>query len=149
MPFHFSIIHELENSRFKIWPEWGWGWKTCGPHGQREIEDIPTQPLGIRFERMVYAGAGPVGFHGQMIEPGATRGFSQALCLLHTCEWILKEMPSIPVSIHCAHEPLTLGEYPLAPTGVRPLWSGIAGVIGFGSLVLDGVEPPWRPNQGL
>lgn len=149
MPFHVSIIPELQHSRFKIWPEPGWGWKTCGPEGQRVIENIPTQPLSIRFERMAFAGAEPVGFHGQMIEPAATHGFGEVLCLLHTCEWISKEAPSIPVSIHCAHGPLSLREDPLAPTGVRPVWTGVTGVIDFGHLVLDGVEHPSLLNQDM
>lgn len=149
MPFHVSIIPELENSRFKVWPAWGWGWKTCEPQGQREIENIPTQPLGIRFERMVFAGDDPVGFHGQMIEPSITDGFGEVLCLLHTCEWIAKESPSVPVSIHCAHEPLNLREDPLAPTGVSPVWTGVTGDVGFGHLVLEGVEPPSLLNPGM
>lgn len=141
MPFHVSIIPELENSRFKIWPEWGWGWLMCCPHRPLAVEDIPKQPLGIHFERMAFAGHEPVGFHGLMVDPGTTFGFDEVLCLLHTCEWISKEAPSIPVSIYCAHEPLPLEDDILTPTGVRPLRAdGVAGVIGFGSLVLDGLK---------
>lgn len=138
MPFHVSIIPDLENSRFQIWPEVGMGWQKRDPAFRPlESENIPAHALHIQFERMALAENQPVGFYGQMTDPAAVSGFGQVLCLLHTSESIIRDAPDILVSIHCSHEPLPLEKDPLAPAGIRPVWSGHEGIIGFGSLVVD------------
>jgi hypothetical protein len=128
----------LVQSSFHIQPQHGWGWKKCDPNGRTETDDIPKESLRVQFSEFVTNDASePVGFRGKSTNKNALDGFTDVLCLLHTCEWVSDQNEVIPVSIHCAHQSLEVCSEPFAPTGIAPVWGLYEGVIGFGLLVIE------------
>lgn len=136
MPFTADFSACLQGSLALIVPQHGWGWRRITSTGSIDIEDIPQHDILIQVKSFVFRENEMVGFYGIVTDPNLIDGNSVVLCLLHTCE-LIDLGTSPPVSIHCATEKVPADGDALAPCGLKPVWGGMEGILGWGQLIAD------------
>jgi hypothetical protein len=139
MPFTPDFSKCLQGSMVLIVPQHGWGWRKMMSTGAIDLEDIPQHDILVRVESFVTHENELFGFYGVATDPALIDDESVVLCLLHTCERVgLDTCP--PVSIHCSAEKVPVEAAALAPCGLKPVWDGMTGLLGWGQLIIDRPE---------
>lgn len=133
MPFGEKCIDQLNEAGASIHFTRGWGWQSIHDGLIRLAQQPAGTTLVAKIVSWISRDGRAVGFKGRIDVGLFEPSIGSMVCLLHTSERI-GEKDAAPVSLHFSNDSLALVKDALSPCGLRPVWEGGHGVIGYGIL---------------
>lgn len=133
MPFGEKYIDQLNEAGASIHFTQGWGWQFLHD-GLIRPAQLPARKTRVaKIVSWISRDGRAVGFKGRIEGDIFEPPIGSMVCLLQTSEHI-GEKDKAPVSLHFSNDSLALVEDALSACGLRPVWEGCQGVIGYGIL---------------